>query len=158
LHREFVEQGFTPPSAYKHVDLMVTAKSQFKLPSNKLQYVSTWLGLDGKVSHSGFELWVKCMQGDTKAWALMRKYNKQDVVLLEQIHDRLLPWVKGLPNAGLYGDVDTVCRACASEKLEKRGFAYTDQSKFQQYRCNDCGAWTRSTRREAGVQLTKVAQ
>jgi transposase-like protein len=35
-----------------------------------------------------------------------------------------------------------VCR-CGCTDFEKRGFHYTSAGKFQRYRCNECGAWTR---------------
>ena len=36
-----------------------------------------------------------------------------------------------------------VCPNCASSNLGKRGFTYTNVSKFQRYICKDCGAWSR---------------
>ena len=68
LNREFLQAGLTPPSPYKSLDLMLAVKKKFRLPSNKLQYVSTMLGLAGKVQHSGFELWLESDLGFGLAW------------------------------------------------------------------------------------------
>jgi hypothetical protein len=160
LNREFLEAGLGPPSPYKHIDLMLTAKKKFKFPSNKLQYVSTLLGLAGKVQHSGFELWVRCMAGDPEAWEEMKTYNIQDTELLEDVYHKLLPWIDGHPNVNLYGpelDEKYRCPRCASANVQKRGFAYTSISAFQQYACMECGSWSRVSKRDRGSELRESA-
>lgn len=97
LNREFVEMELSPPSPYSQIDLLKVVKKQFRFPSNKLDYVTKALGLDHKVSHAGHTLWVKCMAGDYQAWEEMKKYNVQDVVITEQLYDRLLPWIPSHP-------------------------------------------------------------
>lgn len=160
LNREFLLAGLKPPSPYKQVDLLAAVKKQFRFASNKLAHVSTQLGLAGKVQHEGHELWIKCMAGDPDAWARMEEYNKQDVQLLEEMHDILLPWLPGYPNVALYdpeNDGELRCPGCASSCLQKRGFAYTAVSKFQQYRCNDCGKWFRDGRRIGKAEGRNIA-
>lgn len=143
LNREFVERGLTPPKPYKQVDLLAVAKKQFRFPSNKLEYVAKTLGIGQKVKHIGHELWIGCMNGDKKCWKMMEKYNRMDVILLEELYTKLLPWIPGHPIRGLYDPSDhPICR-CGSHKIVKEGFAYTSVSKFQQYRCKDCGSWFR---------------
>ena len=143
LNREFVEQGFTPPSPFKQIDLLQTVKRQFRLPSNKLEYVSRWLGLSGKLSHTGFELWLGCMRGDKKAWDLMERYNRQDVVLTEEAYSKLLPWIPSHPNPSNFDDTQELQCRCGSRNYNKEGFAYTQVGKYQQYSCKDCGSWFR---------------
>ena len=91
LNREFILAGLTPPSPHKDIDLLSVVKQRFKFASNKLQHVSSELGIGSKIQHDGFDLWVRCIANDDKAWNLMRRYNKQDVVLTEQVYDRLRP-------------------------------------------------------------------
>lgn len=154
FNREFVEAGLTPPSPFKSLDLLTVARGQFYFPSNKLDYVLGALGLEHKVSHEGFGLWLKCMAGDEKAWAKMRTYNKRDVTALEEVHDRLLPFVKGGPHMGLLdGRDEDSCGNCASTDLERRGFAYTPLGQFQQFRCRPCGSWSRGKRSLAAVDV-----
>lgn len=144
LQREFLLEGLTPTSPFREIDLMKTVKKQFRFMSNKLQHVSTQLGLQGKVQHTGHQLWIDCAAGDEKAWALMKKYNVGDVRLTEELYDRLLPWISGHPHVGLYDDTEAdCCQRCGSVDLEKRGFAYTPLAKFQQYACRNCGGWSR---------------
>jgi DNA polymerase elongation subunit (family B) len=152
LNREFLSLGLPPPRPYKQVDLLKVARDQFKFVSNKLDYVSQYVGLKGKVSHEGHMLWVKCMAGDPKAWATMEKYNKYDVVLTEKLYDILLPWIKGHPHPALYDEtVEPTCQRCGSTDLIKQGFAYTTLAAYQQWQCKKCGSWSRSARREFGV-------
>lgn len=147
LNREFVQFGLTPPSPTANLDLMVEVKRVFRFPSNKLDYVSRALGLEGKVQHSGHELWIRCLAGDEDAWAEMYEYQKQDVDLLIELYYRLLPWLKNHPNVGLWNDEEELCVACGSPNLQKRGFERTAVSTFQRYRCNDCGRWQHGFKR-----------
>lgn len=152
LNTMFKQAGLLPPSPFKQIDLLSVAKKRFKLPSYKLQYVSTWLGLDGKAETGGFELWKGIMANDPKSWAKMAKYNKQDVVVTEKVYDELLPWIPGHPSHQLYDGVgDACCPTCGGGQLQKRGFAYTSVSKYQQYQCLMCGSYFRDTSRLLGV-------
>lgn len=95
INREFLENGMQPPSPVKDLDLMSVTKANFAFPSNKLDYVAQRLGVGAKVKHSGFSLWIKCMEGDDKAWKEMKKYQVQDVNLLVDLYYELLPWFVG---------------------------------------------------------------
>lgn len=143
IKRELLENGYTPPSPYKELDLMRVVRSQFKFPSNKLDYVSQKLGVGAKVKHSGFDLWVACMAGDNKAWTEMKKYQIQDVNLLIDLYEKLLPWIKNHPHQGLYAEDGTCCTNCGSKDLERRGVARTTTSTYQRYQCKNCGKWVR---------------
>jgi uncharacterized protein YprB with RNaseH-like and TPR domain len=93
INREFLENKMTPPSPTKDLDLMSVTKANFMFPSNKLDYVAQKLGVGAKVKHSGFKLWLECMAGNKKAWKEMKEYQIQDVNLLLDLYDLLLPWL-----------------------------------------------------------------
>jgi hypothetical protein len=153
LNKEFLLNGLTPPSTYKQIDLLKVARAQFKFTSNKLDYVAQQLGVGKKVKHAGYELWIKCMDKDPAAWDQMESYNKHDVVLLEAVYHRLLPWIPNHPNYALYSPQGAeVCPNCGSEHLTKRGFSYSAASKYQRYQCKGCGAWSRSKNAEKGIE------
>lgn len=160
LNREFLDHGYFPPSPFKQIDLLTAVKKQFKFPSYKLDYVSRALGLRGKTHHQGHELWIKCMAGDPAAWRKMTTYNKQDVRLLEQLYDRLQPWIPTHPNTAVHNDgerdVTDRCPACDSTSLSPQGFAYTATSKFQRFQCHGCGKWSRSGKRVGAVDVREV--
>lgn len=145
LYKEFLLHGFNPPQPAKKVDLLRVVRSNFRFASNKLDHVSQQLGLGRKTEHEGFELWLKCMNKDSDAWAKMEKYNIQDVVLLEKLYNRLLPWIKGHPNQNLFHD-GHVCPTCASTRLQRRGTAVTTTGTYQRFQCRDCGSWSQSTK------------
>jgi DNA polymerase elongation subunit (family B) len=152
LNKEFLLHDLRPPSTYKQVDLLTTARNRFRFPSNKLDYIAKSLGVGEKSKHGGHELWVKCMAGDKEAWAEMEEYNKNDVVLLEEVYYKFLPWIKNHPNVGLYTDAETaVCPHCGGADLAKRGFSYTTTGKYQRYQCKDdaCGTWSRARKATA---------
>jgi hypothetical protein len=148
LNKEFVQHELAPPAPYKQVDLLQVVKRQFRFPSNKLDYVCGKLGIGRKVKHAGHEMWIRCMARDPAAWKVMEKYNKQDVRVLERLHDRLLPWITGYPNRGLYDDSGLACPKCGSNHLQRRGESRTVHSVYARYQCNDCGSWMRSEQRE----------
>jgi DNA polymerase elongation subunit (family B) len=95
INREFLENGMLPPSPVKDLDLMSITKANFQFPSNKLDYVAQALGVGAKVKHSGFSLWLRCMEGNSKAWKEMKEYQIQDVNLLVDLYYQLLPWFTG---------------------------------------------------------------
>jgi DNA polymerase III epsilon subunit-like protein len=152
LNKEFVKWGYSPPSGTKEIDLLKTVRSRFRFPSNKLDYVAQHLDLGSKENHEGFKLWIKCMEGDAKAWVKMRKYNVQDVLLTEKLYDVLTPWVKNGLNHGLFNE-EMVCVKCGSDDLEKRGFAITNTGKYQRWQCNDCGGWSQEKKTVASSAL-----
>lgn len=140
LNKEFILNDMPVPDPYHQIDLLHVAKKQFKFPSNKLDYISQALGLGSKTKHMGMDLWKECMAGNDKAWKIMKKYNKQDVILLEKLYDRLLPWIKTHPNHALYSDSNRpVCPNCGSEHVVKKGVETTLTMSYQRYRCGDCG-------------------
>ena len=145
LNKEFLLHHLAPPAPYKQIDLLRVVRKEFRFPSNKLDYVAQRLGLGKKTPHEGYQLWVKCMNKDPAAWKVMEKYNKQDVVLLEKVYQRLLPWIgKAHPNRNLYDGKG--CSVCGSHKLQKRGFSYTVTGTFQRYQCTDCGSWSKDSK------------
>lgn len=142
LNREWIKNGFEPPAPHRDIDLLEAAKRRFRFTSNKLDYVTDYLGLGQKVRHGGFELWTGCMEGNPKAWREMERYNKQDVKLLESLYKRMLPWLDRHPSHGpVVGDM--CCPKCGSEDLQMRGWAYTQAHKYQRYQCKGCGGWLR---------------
>lgn len=160
LNREFIQAGKTPPSPYAQVDLLRTVRKQFKFPSNKLDYVSQALGLGAKQTHSGFQLWLDCMAEDEEAWALMQEYNEQDVRLTEDLYVRLLPWISPHPSLALYtpgSEAEDFCPNCGSDNLKRQGYAHTQVSTYQRYKCGDCGKWSRSSHRVSGVTVRGTA-
>lgn len=140
LNKEFLLNGMSPPAPYKQVDMLQVSRGNFRFQSNKLDYVAQQLGLGQKTAHEGFQLWIKCMEKDPDAWARMRKYNMNDVALLERVYIKMRPWIKNHPNSNLYSDRPG-CTRCGETKLQARGLARTTNGVYQRYQCTGCGAW-----------------
>jgi DNA polymerase elongation subunit (family B)/DNA-directed RNA polymerase subunit RPC12/RpoP len=140
LNQEFLFDSLDPPSSYSDIDLLKTARKQFRLPSNKLDYVAQYLGLGEKTKHKGMALWHDCMDGCPKAWKIMKRYNIQDVNLTEKVYEVLLPWIHNHPNWGHFVDgVKIVCRNCGSDRVKKNGIENKTIVPYQRYRCLRCG-------------------
>lgn len=157
LHREFLLAGMQPPAPVQQVDLYLQVKKHFRFVSNKLDHVSKQLGLEGKTQHTGHALWVACLAGDEKAWALMRRYNIQDIRLTESVYDALLPWLSGHPSTSLVDGAEVFTCQCGSTDVQRRGYSFTALGKFQRLQCNQCGAWFRSTKRISGADVRGVS-
>jgi hypothetical protein len=148
LYREFIENDMSPPSPHKDIDLLKTSRQRFKFPSNKLDYVAQKLGIGAKVKHNGFELWVKCMAGNEKAWREMKKYQIQDVNILIGLYEKFLPWIKNHPNRALIDGRPETCISCASDKLQSRGVEATSAGVYRRFQCQNCGKWQRGAKSE----------
>jgi DNA polymerase elongation subunit (family B) len=144
LNKEFIIHKMDPPPPIKQIDLLRVVKSQFRFPSNKLDYVAQRLSLGKKKDHEGHILWVKCMNGDKKAWKTMEEYNIQDVILLEKLYKKLLPWIKSPINLNIMkkdrNGFD--CPTCGKASLISKGFSYTTTGAYQRYHCKACGAFS----------------
>jgi uncharacterized protein YprB with RNaseH-like and TPR domain/predicted RNA-binding Zn-ribbon protein involved in translation (DUF1610 family) len=145
LNKEFLVHDLPPPAPYKQIDLLRTMRSQFRFPSNKLDYVAQRLGLGAK-HETSFQLWIDCMNNDSKAWKQMEAYNKQDVLLLEKVYHRVLPWIKQHPNRNLFSEGEHVCPNCGGKHLQRRGTARTVSGSYQRYQCQSCGTWSRDSK------------
>jgi hypothetical protein len=134
--------GIKPPSPYKTVDTLKLARKLFRYESNKLDDLCRILGIGTKLKHTGFDLWKRCMDGDSRAWALMKKYNGHDVYpLLEGLYDRIKPFAPNHPRLTHYTRANA-CPTCQSPNIQSRGFIVTATGKRQRIHCQDCGAWS----------------
>lgn len=140
----FLIHGFSKPSPSKTVDTLKVARRNFKLNSNKLDDLGRVLGVGRKERTGGVDLWYDVYHHDPKAIKKMKSYNKQDVVLLEKVYLKLLPWITNHPHVGFYDGKLEACSNCGSSNLQKRGVERTKTSVYQRVWCIDCHAWMRS--------------
>ena len=90
----------------------------------------------------GKSLWIECANGNKEAWDEMAKYNKQDIIALKGLYDRLQAWDNSI-NFNLYHDSDeTICN-CGSTEFKRNGYAYTSSGKYPRFKCKQCGHETR---------------
>lgn len=143
VNARLINHGLQPPSSYKNIDTYRVARSKFGFTSNRLEYLAKYLGVKHKKltkrKFSGFELWKACLAGDAAAWKEMERYNKRDVVVLEEVYKKLIPWDNKI-NFGLYYQQPHTRCQCGSTSFTRNGFKYTTVGKYQRYKCTECGS------------------
>lgn len=152
----FMMHGIEPASPFKIVDTCITARKQFRFPSNSLQYLSNVLDLaikkGGHKKYPGFELWLGVLRDEKEAWEEMKEYNILDILTLQELYIKMLPFIKNHPNVMIFDeDVEVldeapapVCGRCGSEHVQRRGFDHTNAGVFHRFQCKDCGGWGRT--------------
>lgn len=142
---EFARLGLPRPKPFKTIDLLKVVRREFRPMSKKLDFVASQLGLGNKVSHDGFALWMRVIDGDEKARKDFTRYCIQDVRLTEKLYLRLLPWLPSGVNLPLLAGNDAGCPVCGSPKLASEGDStYTALTEYALMSCRRCKSWVRS--------------
>lgn len=144
----FVFWKLKPCKRLSVIDTKQVAKNGFGFNSNSLDDLGNHLGVGRKIKHEGFGLWLKCMSGDAKAFCRLKKYNVQDVVLLEKVYKRLKPWILDHPSLSSIAH-RTGCPNCGSAHVVKYGLRANHAGVRQQMLCKACGAWYLTRYRKA---------
>ena len=144
LNTRFLVHKLPPPSPYKTIDTLKISHSSFGFDSNKLGFLGEQTGHGTKAETGGYGLWVGCMYGDKKAWKKMKEYNRQDVIVLENVYKEFRPWAKQHPNLGIFMGAG-VCPKCGSSNVIKWGIARNRTTTYQQFKCKDCKSKSRDT-------------
>ena len=142
INTRFIIHKISPPSPYITIDTKKVAKNCAAFDSNSLNNLGIDMGEGEKIKHRGFDMWKGCMAGNKHDWNDMKRYNKQDVDLLEKIYLRLRPWMRNHPNLAN----NEACPKCQSTEFQSRGIGfYGTGSAYRRYQCNKCHGWFRST-------------
>lgn len=150
MNARLIQHGFLPPSPYRVIDTMAVAKKYFAFTSQKLAWTSKYLTDVPKEEHRefpGFELWVECLRDNPKAWRVMRRYNKRDVISTEKVYLKMRPWIENHPNLGTYNPESDrpLCPKCGSDHVHVHDYQMSvkQQGVYKRYRCQDCGGHAR---------------
>ena len=74
----------------------------------------------------------------------MEKYNKLDVLSLEELYTKLAPWDRSI-NLNVYSN-DFIHRcSCGNSELKPAGFHFTNRGKYRKHVCTVCGKEHRDT-------------
>lgn len=139
----FLKHNLGLPTPYRSVDTKKVASKEFKLPSYKLDAIATYLGCANKIK-TDFDLWKDCSNGDEEALEKMSTYNDQDILTLEEVYLKLREYDSRHPSISVLNNTNKPsCRVCGSTKLDPHGYKYTNSSKFQVYKCKNCGSLNR---------------
>jgi len=155
LNARWMLSGLGPPSPYMVIDTLKQSRKIAAHASHRLDYLGKLMLNKGKIE-TNFGLWKKCKAGDQDALAEMEIYNRQDVILLEELYLEMRPWIKSHPNTGLFTDSDEpACPTCGHEKLIPIDPYYTSVGMYPGYRCAECGAISRGRFTEVALKKRK---
>ena len=144
--------NLAPPPRPLFVDTLKVARSCFGFDANDLRFLARLFELPQKKEQAPD--WDLIAIGDEDEIKRCARYNKQDIRVLEPIYLKLRPWMKNHPNVNVAHDLPhSVCPACASPNIKKRGFNLSRTGRRQRYQCNDCGAWCSGTKSEKVVKV-----
>jgi len=143
--------GLPPLPPIPSVDTLKVAKSRFRFTSNRLAYLGPFLGLGEKL-HTSPGLWMRVLRGDRTAVEEMRRYNKQDVLLLEAVFEKLRPFVKLSTVSADPGE----CPRCGGANLQRRGVFRTAAREYQRFQCTSCGGWLKAVKAETTDKRARV--
>ncbi len=156
LNSRFFLNGLPKPMYYKSVDTLQVAKENFGFTYNKLDWISKIVGIGRKVE-TEFEWWAECHNGNKKYLDMMLKYNRWDVNLEEEVYLSLRPWMEKHPNLNLFGiGEEPRCVNCGSDDIHWNGTYQSPLGLYKAFRCQECGALGRSTRKEYKLKQSKI--
>ena len=137
--------GYKPYYDFHTIDTKKVAKT-FSFPSNKLDDLCEYLDIGRKLRHEGLDMWKKCLTDKPskerdKAWKMMTRYNRHDVVLLELLYNKFRPYIKNHPNESAIIGMPHGCKNCHGNSFNKRGRRILASGNYKlMYSCNECGA------------------
>jgi uncharacterized protein YprB with RNaseH-like and TPR domain len=123
-------------------DTCMIARSVANFSSNRLGNLGITLDLSEKKIEKGNgwpTWWFKAMQGDMNAVRAMALYCKGDVLALEKLYYRLLPFDNAHPRLHVS---KLQCGSCGS-KVERRGYRVAKTRRYARYQCLNasCQKW-----------------
>lgn len=129
---------------FKSVDTLAMARKAFRFNSNRLDYISKFLGHKGKIKTT-FKLWKDIvLDNNAEAMNKMVIYCKKDVVLLEDIYQKLSGFVVPYSHAGVVeGRSKCSCPYCGNEKtvLNKRNVSAKGMISYTLHCNKGCGKY-----------------
>jgi DNA polymerase elongation subunit (family B) len=120
-------------------DTMRACKKHFKLMKYTLSYCCKYFKVSHKKESGGFKTWVGLLLKDKKVLKDFKAYGKQDVISLEQLFIRILPYITKKPKVKQTLS-DFRCE-CGSKSYVKNGTRLTTAGvRQQQIRCKGCAS------------------
>lgn len=131
-----------PIPEFKTVDTLAISRRKFNFNSHTLEYLAQTLCGHGKL-HTDFGLWIDVCNGDKKALNRMVEYCENDVIVLEEVWEKIEPYYRPKTHAGVYqGHPRWTCVGCGSESVvqNKKRISAAGIPRYQ-FKCKDCGRY-----------------
>lgn len=144
LNGRIAKYGMEPLGPVRTIDTLTLSRKSLGLPYHKLDYLADYFGIGRKIK-TDQDLWNRCVAGDQQALNAMKRYNRRDVILLEEVFEKLKPYVRNLPR--LYDaerENERACPFCGSDALMVRGYYRTQASTMVKYQCTICERYSRA--------------
>ena len=126
---------------YTTIDTLKISRSKFNFNSNKLDYISKFLGL-GKKIKTDYNLWKEILlDNNKKSLEKMVKYCQNDVKILEKVFKAFRSHLEAKSHFGVVFNQDRgSCPECGSDDLIKYGVRVTrGGARHQKWQCRTCG-------------------
>ena len=129
---------------YRSLDTLKKARKYFNFQSNKLDYLGQVFKVGRKLDHEGFRLWIDCKEGSPtkskKALQKMVDYCEQDVLLLEDVFNVMMPYIDHNTNYAVLANAPKwACPECASKKVKLHHTDTTPMGYIKRHmKCNSC--------------------
>jgi RNase_H superfamily len=144
--------GLPPLPPIQSIDTLKVARTRFLFNSNRLDYLGKFLRVGAK-KHTSHGLWLRVLAGDTAALREIVAYNKQDVLLLERVFQKLRPYVRlGIHPVGRGG---LECPRCGSKRTQRRGDYRTLTNLYPRFQCQACGGWFHDAKADPASKSSK---
>mgnify|MGYP003648634176 CR=1 FL=1 len=138
----------------KSFDTLKKVKSAFNFQSNKLDYIASFLGFGHKLP-TNMALWDRIiLNKEPEALKEMVEYCDHDVVLLEDVYNEIIAYVKPVTHVGVAeGGNKCSCPNCGSGDTKLLDNQFTALGTIRRHvGCNDCDsdfivsntAWTKA--------------
>ncbi len=137
LNQRIITHGLEPLPTIRSIDTLKEAKKSGMFTSMSLDWLSHIFGFDGK-SQTNKGMWKGAEKGDVGSIRKMVRYNKNDVIQLEQVYERLRKYIKNKPSVFFEKRPD--CAYCKTGSTQKRGTRIRASGLIvQEYVCTSCG-------------------
>lgn len=126
------------------IDTLKLSRKGFRFNSNRLDYISKFLGIGKKLDTGGFDLWKRIvLDNDKVSMVKMIEYCKKDVILLEKVYKKLEKYVEHKSHKGIaVGKHKCTCPTCTSNNVVSNGNRITASgTKYKKMQCLDCGKY-----------------
>lgn len=146
------------PTPYKHVDLF-RLQTRWARLRKSLSYLLDKMSLANKDGKYNIDEAMGACAGDDKMRRRLKRYNVQDVVITEQLFDRLRHLLPGI-NLGVYhADAEDTrrCPYCGKEDtLTANGWYTASVQRYAMFTCSACGGHSRTNVVKARVAVRGV--
>lgn len=143
IQTRLLYHGLEPLPPIPHIDTWRVARYGMKLNSNRLDTLARFLEVENQKTAVAGPHWVKAMAGDKKALRYIIEHNRLDVLVLEQVYNKIRALITNHPNVNIVSEKGDACPVCGLQKLQRRGYSIARTARTPKFFCTGCKAWSK---------------